>query len=356
MDLLHDPCHKTWFQIGTAHEKLVPGFVLDSPLLTKEAAEDLPNSLFADEVNRLFPIDNPANTWVSAAYFAKNAAEGMPRYHKDYAGSVEARIMKAAELYGIQEAVAGLVGAVRTKTVEKSAAEDNSNWGWVDGQTRHFPLFDRDAVIKAAAYFEDNRFLYPLEMRRSIARSILNKAGEHKVEVPDVVRREAGYGLPRRDTAMAEILDRAYRCKDASVAEALVSVVEGLADAPMEEVQANLDKLAELIDDVDRQTGLDHQYNKKVLPPADFLFPMDTKVAEALVDDAAELGRHTFSLSKLAELDLSVFSEALGPEFADRVKTASGTVDRSKLADELFSLPAPDKYALEEHLERTYGR
>jgi len=348
MDLQHDNSHRTWFYIGTHHEKLVPGFVLDAPLLTKEASEDLPNSLFADEVRRLFPIDSPANCWLSAAYFAKNAFDGA--YRTPYCDAVEQRLLKAASTYGIEEQVRTIMDAVSTPVEEKQAANQD-NWGWISGSDKHFPMFDREGTVKAAAYFEDNRFLYPLEMRRSVARAIVKKASQYGVDVPDTIRREAGYGLPRRDTMCAEILDRAYRCKDAAVAEMLANIVENLAGAPMDEIQCGLDKLAELVDTVDQLEGLDNQYNKKVMAPADFLYSMDTKVAEALADDAVELDRHTFSISKLAELPCSVYADALGDEFADRVKTAEGKVCRNKLADELFSLPRPDRVALEDHLE-----
>ena len=354
MDLLHDTSHRTWYYIGTQHEKLVPGYVLDSTVTTKEAAEDLPNSMFADEVRRLFPIDSPASTWLSAAYFAKNA-ESSKDYKPEYRNAVRGRIMKSAEIYGIETQVSAIMDAIKSVPAEKAAADDDSNYGWVNGNQRHFPMFDREGVVKAAAYFEDNRFLYPLEMRRSVSRTILKKAGEYGVTVPDAVRREAGYGLPRRDTMMAELLDRAYRCKNAEVASAIAGVVDNLGCASMDEIQVDLDKIAELVDAVDRQEGLDRQYNKKVLAPADFLFPMESKVAESLADDSVELDRHIFSLSKLAGLPESIFADALGDEFVQRVKKASGEIDRSKLADELFSLPKPDKVALEEHLQATYA-
>ena len=349
MDLQHDSSHRTWFYIGTHHEKLVPGFVLDAPLLTKEAADDLPNSLFADDVRRLFPIDSPANCWLSAAYFAKNAFDG--QYRAPYCAAVEERLLKAAETYGIEDQVKATMDAVSTPIEEKQAA-DQDNWGWISGREKHFPMFDREGTVKAAAYFEDNRFLYPMDMRVTVARAIIKKSEFYGVEVPDTIRREAGYGLPRRDTLVSELLDRAYRCKDAAVSETLASIVENLCGAPMDEIQTSLEKLAELIDETDRLEGLDNQYGKKVLAPADFLYSMDTKIAEELADDAIELGRSLLSLSKLAELDPAVFAEALGEDFAERIKTAEGKVSRTKLADELHSLVAPDRLALEEHLQR----
>ena len=351
MDLQHDPSHRTLYYISTHHEKLVPGYVLDSCPLTKEAADELPNSLFADDVRRLFPLDTPADCWLSAAYFAKNAQDS-GQYRPSYRKSVVARIEKAAEHYGIGDQVTAIMNAIGTPDTEKEAADDAANWGWSRGSERHFPMFDREGTIKAAQYFEDNRFLYPADMRLSVARVILRKAGEYGVKVPDTIRREAGYGMPRRDTAMAEILDRAYRCKDAAVAETLANIVERLGDAPMEEISVGLDKLAELIGDIDHLEGLDNTYGKKVLAPADFLFALDTKVAEELANDAVELDRHTFSLSKLAELPCTVFAEALGDEFVERIKQADGTVSRTRLADELHSLPAPDRVALAETLER----
>ena len=81
MDVLHDKGHRLWVQLGTKHAELVPDYVLDYQLPEEKEAESLPDKLFADSHRRLFPIDSPAATWLSAAYFSKHAAAGELPYN-----------------------------------------------------------------------------------------------------------------------------------------------------------------------------------------------------------------------------------------------------------------------------------
>ena len=354
MDILHDSSHRTWYQLGTKYASIIPQYVLDSELQTKEAADALPDELFADPGNRRFPLDSQASTWLSAAYFAKNA-EAVGRL----ACAVESEIKSAAVIWGIDKDVAAIMDAVRSPETVKCAADDDSNYGWVSGdgpgKVRKYPMFDAAGVVKAAAYFSDNRGHYPLAMRRTIAQAIMAKAAEHGVAVADCVRREAGMGMPRRDTLMAELLERAQLCKDAETAAALANINEFVATAPMDELAQELDKIAEIMEMADAADGRDRGYGKRLLSPADVIYDVDPKLAEAVLADSVELARNVFSLSKLAELPLTVYEDALGPDFAGRVKSAGGGVDAARLGDELFSLPRPDKDALERHLEQVFA-
>jgi hypothetical protein len=348
MDVLHDLSHRTWYQLGTQFEKLVPSYVLDEPLLTKESADGLPDRNYADDGRRLFPLDSPANVWLSAAYFAKHAHQP-GSYVAPLRTHIESRIKTAAAVYGISEDVASIMEAITRLPEEKKASA--SDYGWVNGNERRYPMFDKNGVIKAAQYFVENRQLYPLEMRRTIASAIMRKAAEFGVEAPGAVRREAGHGMPRRDTLMAELLARAEMCKDAEISQAVANVNEMIAVSGMDEIGEVLDKVAEVVDALDNAEGLNLGYGKRLLAPADFLYDMDMKEAAAIAEDSVELKNYVFSIQKLAELSPAVFGDVLGEDFVMRIKQADGKIDRSKLADELYSLPTPDKAALEDHLQ-----
>lgn len=356
MDILHDSSQRTWYQLGTKFASLIPEFVLDSTFPTKEAAEGLGFREFADEGRRMFPIDSPAAVWLSAAYFAKNAEDG---YKPILRTAVEARIKQAADIYGIRKEVDAIMSAVRGLAEEKQAADEDSNYGWVQERggvkERRYPMFDAEGVKKAGAYFAEHRFMYPSAMRKTLAAAIMAKAASFGVTVDDCVRREAGHGLPRRDTLMAELLHRAELTKDAECSAAVANLNQLLACASAEEMGDMLDKVAEIVDALDQIEGFDKQYGKKLLSPADILCDIDVKAAEEAMQDSVELDRHVFSLKKLAELSPDVFEAALGEDFAGRIKSAEGGVDKAKLADELFSLPRPDRAALEDHLWAAFG-
>ena len=350
MDLLHDSSHRTWYQLGTKFATLIPDYVMNSELPTKEAADALADSEFAEDTGRMFPIDSPSATWLSGAYLAKHAQDLVDGgFSPRMVAYIEANIKRAAEIYGIAKDVDAIMTAIRAPAAEKRAEDDDSNFGYVEGNERRYPMFDAAGVMKAAAYFVENRHLYPLQMRTKIASAIMGKAQEYGVKVADAVRREAKQGMPRRDTLMAELLERAHLCKDAETSTVIANLNELIKTASAQDMEANLDKVAEVIDTMDRAEGLDRGYGKRLLSPADFLYDIDIKEAEAVLSDSVELGRDIFSVTKLAELPESVFSDVLGEDFLARVKTAE-KIDKVKLADELYSLPTPDKRALEDHL------
>lgn len=363
MDALHDNSHRTWIHLADTYEPLIPSYVSEYTLPDKEAASKIPDSLFADPARRLFPIDSKEAVWLSAAYFSKNAS-ALP-YDDVETEFVGECIKDAALVYGIDADVNKVMAAVSTKPVEKQAEDDESNWGWImraeDGtvMARKYPMFDTVGVKKASDYFNDYRSSYPLGIRRTISRNIMRKAAELGVKMAELkpsVLREAGFGIPRKDVLMEEIYERSHLAKDAESAILLANVNELIAGMDDTTIGENLDKIAEVIDAFDCAVGLDKQYNVKVLMPADFVFDVDLNKAAEAIEDTVELNRYIFSLSKLAELEPQVYGDVLGDDFMKNiVKTSNGkiVIDSVKLADELHSLPKPDKAALERHLSET---
>jgi hypothetical protein len=328
----------------------------------KEAASEIPDELFADDTRRLFPVDSPAATWLSAAYYQKHAFDGDLPYKTAEAQLVLDTIKRAADVYGIVEDVEA-IGKALIPEQEKCAEDDDSNYGWIvkDAETgevmmRKYPMFDTRGVIKAGEYFDAYRSRYPLGIRRHISRNILKKAVSYGVDVydlPQSVMREAGLGIPRKDVLMGEILERAHLTKDAEAAIALANVNELLGNLKDSDIGPHLDKIAEVLEAFDSSAGLTRYYGRKILMPSDFLFDVDIKQAEAVLEDAVELDKHVFSISKLAELDPGVFEIVLGENFVDDI-TKEGAIEPTKLADNLYSLPRPDKAALEEHLMKLF--
>lgn len=362
MDVLHDNSHRTWLQLGDTLGAAIPAYVMDYSLPDKQAASEIDENLFADPARKLFPVADPALTWLSAAYFNKHAADGELPYCKDELAFVAEAIKAAAYIHGIAEDVEQLENQLGVPE-EKQAEDAESNYGWVmrDATTgevlaRKYPMFDRRGVEKASEYFDEYRGRYPIGIRRTIAQNIMRKAAEYDMPTEALrpaVLKEAGFGIPRKDRLMEEIYERAHLTKDAEQAIALANINELVANISDAELGENLDKIAEVIDAFDNASGLTAYYGKKILMPADFLHDVNLKEASAAVEDAVELKKHVFSLSKLAELPTHIFSDVLGDEFAQSIVKSGNeaqVIDPEKLADNLYSLPAPDKAALEEHL------
>jgi len=193
-----------------------------------------------------------------------------------------------------------------------------------------------------------------LGIRRRIAVGICKKAATLNVDVPDFVSREAGQGLPVRSVLMDELLMRAEMTKDAEASILLANVNEIVASAGPGELLPVLDKIAEIVDSVDRLNGFTRLYGSKLLPPADFIFVLSEKEAEGFVDDSLLLSKHTFSLKKLATLEPEVFA-ILGDDLVEELTGADAKLDATKLAVLLPTLPQPEKVLLEQHLANTFG-
>lgn len=291
------------------------------------------HAFYADAVARELPCNSPAQTWTSARYFMKHASD---EAYRAIRADVEYNLQKAAHMFGIADDVA----KVLTHTEEVKTASDD-DYGWVRDGERKYPMFDASGVKLAAAYFEDNKFKYPFPMRNEIAKNILRKAAEFGVEVPDGVRKTAGHGVARRDNVVNELLIRAELCSDVDTALALSKMAEHLAEGGEEALAGATEKIAELVEDTDIIENWRGRYGKDLMAPEDFLFDMDVKQAEAIVNDVIEINGDALSLSKLAELPDEVFDDVLGDGFAESVKEA-GAISPKKLGEALAARTPED--------------
>ncbi len=323
--------------------------VEDAPSYVKsasfpEGAQATPRrSFYADAARQELPCNTRAETWASAHYFSKHAGDEDYRYTR---ADVEYNLQKAAETFGIADDVA----KVLTHTEEVKTASDK-DYGWVRPGERKYPMFDAHGVKLAAAYFEDNKFKYPFPMRSEIAKNILRKAAEFDVEVPDGIRKTAGYGVARPDNVINELTIRAELCSDPDTGLALAKMAEHVAEHGVEALDGTTDKIAELVEDTDVIENWRGRYGKDMSAPEDFLFDMDVKQAEAIVNDVIDIGGDALSLSKLAELPDEVFDDVLGEGFAESVKEA-GAIDPKKLGEALAAKSAEDRNELSHALRR----
>jgi hypothetical protein len=346
MDAISDSSRRTLIEIS--RERQLPAYVLTTEIMDKEASASLDDQLFADVARRQYPLHDAGNTWLSAAYFVKDRA-AVPAKVASY---VEQRIRIAAKIHGIAADVEPLFAETKTAT----APEDNdANYGAVIRDAagnvirKLYPLLDGDSVKMAMERFARERGLYPLGPRRQIAAQIVKQAEIRGIPVPNVIFREAGRGYPVKSIMMDELLERAQLVKDAEAAQLLANVNELVYATDATELLPVLDKIAEVVDAVDRFSGFHRLYGRKLLPPADFIYTMTEKEAAAMLEDSMPLGRHIFSIRKLAELDPEVFA-VLGDDFPKELATSDGKTDAEKLAAILPTLPLPDKELLENHL------
>lgn len=342
MDITEDNLHATLYHIC---KDGAPDYVTQSRMLTKQASAELPDALFADRTNRRYPIDTKANTWLSAAYFAKTAEADnySSKTMKDY---VESVIKLAADKHGIRKDVDEVFERLRAKPIEKTAADDDSNYGWPS--EKKYPMFDEHGVKLACSYFDENAFQYPPAMRKEIAKRIMTKCAEYGIQPSDRVRTEAGEGFQMRESVAAQLADRVKACGNRGnlkMASALADVMKTLLTQRPDDYMKDIEKVASIIDKFDRIVGFDNEYGKRFHSPAEVFHGRNIKEAKAILDDSVRLGGRPFSISKLAELPMQVFTDALGDAFEASVKTAE-VLDRKKFAAALHKMSEPNRNAV----------
>lgn len=339
MDILSDTTNMQLCEIG--HRYDVPAYVGESTPLEKEAAQSLPPELFADQATRQFPINDKANTWLSAAFFNEN----QEKIASPFRGTVKDMIVKAASIYNIDQDVADVFA------VEKKAevvAERTVFCYTEDDGANHYPVSGPRGIEKACAYFDRHHKDYDAGTRNKIAKGIAKVAQDLGVEPSRTVLIEGGFGVVDRAALASEVLERMKMTKDAEAAMALGNVNRLLDSMDSGDLLSETEKIASIMESIDELNGMDHG---DYWTPLTAICPMTVKEAQALMDSALELDGLTFDVTKLASsLDPQIFTDVLGEEFIVELTDENGRLDAEKMAEVLPTLPLPDKRLLAKHI------
>lgn len=355
MDVLHDQSYRQWLAIEAAYD--VPDYVNTSEAMSKEAAAELNDNLFADIVHRQFPVDTPASTWLSAAYFNENKEQIKAADLREF---IHDTIVKAAGIHEISKDIDEVFATRIAEVIDP--VEDDDNYCLVikdaSGKTvsRRYPVFDEVGLKKACEYFVNNRSKYPIDVRSKVAVSLSKKAKEYGSDLPALIYKEAAEAVPYRPVLMDELLERAKLTKDAEAGAVIGTLVEMVNFATSEDLIKSAEEVVTLIDDLDHLNGLNKYYGTKILSPHEVVYSMPIKEASAMADDALKLDKLTFSITKLAELGNEVFENVLGEDFVNEIVNEQGKLDVSKMAAIIPTLPRPEKVVLEEHIVRRCNR
>lgn len=337
-DSLNDSSHAMLYKIAEDIGSNIPEYVMEGVPLTKEAAADISSdALFADETNRRYPVTDKANTWLSSAYFAKTAGKA---YTPDEYKRVAKKLMKAAQAYGITKDVEDVMLTLTTKAAEDANAESERAFKEAEAcygepETGAFPMFSEDQVKKACAYFDENAYAYDWRRREKIAKNILRKAAEYGITPSETVRKEAGAGFPRVDFLAENLLTREselMRRGFGKMASDMRKTIKVILEASPDELLGQLDQLREMISGMDELSGIDSEYGRKFLPPADFLHDVSDDKAMDFKDDTVSLGNELLSSKALAGLPRSLFEKFLSKDDVE------GMCDGGKLSPKKISI------------------
>lgn len=342
-DLFQDPTQKTFYQLAQHDASdAIPEYVKTAEF-PSSGPEDL--ALYADPVARAYPLNSPANTWLSAAYFGKQAEINYAE-NELWGREVRASIEKAAAAYGIQADVKAAFRLL-APVVEK-VASDNDNWGFIGTRNgvehKRYPLFNADDVKQAEAYYSMNRKKYPQEIRTQICAKLLAKAAEYGVgELQDVIRRDAQHGIPKFSEVAEELIMRVKLAQSDEAKVAYGELLKAAADARDAGTIMDGVKMAAAMSELDVKSGLDDVYGRGLHFPEDSCFAIPVEKLAAEAERAITVGDLVFDLTKLAGVGADTYAVVLGDDFVARVSDGKGGVNAVKLASALRSLPLADQ-------------
>jgi len=292
----------------------MPEFVKCASLDTKPITE-LPSASFADPATRTFPINTKAETWLSAAYFAKQASEG--------SADVRQRLADAVEFWGIENSP---LTKESTCFVEKQAAKTETIHFRTDTfEGESVTVSEPDHLLKLASLVTKHPERFPWQMRKQAARQILGVAERMGLEFSEdtevTLEKTAGYGIGSAKAALQAIAHRR-----ANVAKSFPGFVERLDELSGFVKQASTskgilapeftDKVAGVLDAVDRMSHLSARYNDVFTAPERHLFVHTVNQHNMVKEAALTLpGGQVISAGSLTP-DLGVFlSSALGNNY-----------------------------------------
>lgn len=287
-----------------------------------DGASQLPNSAFAWEEMRRYPIHSREDTIASIAYRSKYA--GDLRVPAD----VDEKLAQAADAYGVKPEM------FRAYTAKTAAAEP-TRYALPDRQ--RLPLNSPAQVKVAREVLARDGHTLPLPERINAYVKLASAAADHGMPVDGDIGTYAGLNACHTQVLRDRVGMRAATTKVAACATAYDALDAALGQMP--QVIRNRDTLlglASKIAQLDEAAGIQQHYGKKIFDPMKTVFNSGEKIAAC-----ANVG-----VEKFMALPAEVWKQVDVPEMADIA--ASGDVARFKQVYE--TLPMDIKMVLEKQL------
>lgn len=330
-----------------------PAFVGSRPMEDTLNPQRLSKSAYADPRFDQFPCHTAASTWISALFYHEKKAEFHPKDQKQIENRLNARV----EYFNIKTAVDAIMK--RWAELHKSADEQLPDsmfayvWAQEDGTKKRTLRLKTAAEVKAAAeYLEQYRDCFPFAARHIMAKKILEKAASYGAAIKpqmEFLEKQAGRGVCDPVAVVRMIEKRASFVKDPALKAHFGAMAKTISERPKHALQPDmLVKLADTVDQLDRNLNLTSNYAQGLERPEDVLFSATfAKAAEESVNLVATTSGACYEKSAFRKLSAEDISGLFGPGFAERVITPLGEVDIDKMAEEVATLPRPDAEMLD---------
>lgn len=323
-----------------------PDFVKTAEVIDVDISH-IPDTSFADDLFRRFPVHTKSATWLSHGYFILEK----DKLEKGAATRIKNRLDHFSKYWDIEEAVDTLYNP----PAEKVAGTDTDYALKVshnDGVNHYFPINSIKSLTKSAADLIEHRKNFTYEMRKQAAENILRRAHEFKLSpdfLPDKLRYMAGIGMSTKQAVDAELDNRFYskQPQHKEAADKLMGFKDIIKNEASGYVRRDiLEKVAQALDVYDRFTDMHTKYGASIAFPEDILF---SHIKAASEDEIVKLTTGSeYTLKTLVKAG-TAFS-VLG-DIKDSLIDALGKLDMQKVADIVPTLPKGDAAALDEALK-----
>lgn len=302
--------HAEQHRLNTVYGK--PDFYKEAELPSDEELGSLPNSVFADPVNRRYPCHTKTACYVSNAQFWENAI-----FDDKSNTETGRRLLKLAEFWEISDSITqNILQKVAAMPVVQAFEEfDDEDFALAaehpttGEKIRLYPATNADTVKLAAAQLYNDRFKLPFEWRRKAAQNLMKKAdqfgvsfdGDDEIEAGDYLEKAAEKGISSIKTIATELLKRAAWLKQNRQSEKGVQLEKAAEQvSALETNQSNISKLAEFIAQIDEFTGIHRAYGEAFMLPEEACRSVLYKDAEAEVNKYIKTKTgNTYSKSEL---------------------------------------------------------
>jgi len=327
----------------------VPDFVENGPAFGAKDVDSLPIEVFADPANKKFPLHTKAATWLAQAYFSHDRH----LYPNLQAAAVQDKIDKAAQFWGIEDFTKQAKSEVETFQSRLLPDLKDGDFALVVEQDGHktpmLPINNAENVKAAAASLYNLRSKCPYEWRLIGARKILHKAAALKVDLDGDLRayltKAAAMGSVFPARAADALAHRTLMIPDShkEVKIAAAKLAKSVSQMPGLPSEAQLVKLATIVDRMDREEGFTKYYDEAGLDtPEEIFFELTQEKAASIRDSFMTLTTgEVIPFEALQSAPLSKIASALG--FLDRVQAdTSMDVSIPKFAKIASTLPRDD--------------
>lgn len=323
MDQFHDPSlRKLWSLVKD--RPAVQSLIKTAAIEDGSEVDALPNSAFADQDNRLYPIHTPEHAVMSSLYMEKQAS---------VRDEVKHAVKVALDLYDI---------TVPAPPQVKVASEPSY---YLLEDERMYPCDTPEQVKIASDYLYQHHKSMPLETRTEFATSLVKRANDLGVTVDTFIHQNAGNTLTEREKLAEWLEARAYATEDQTVRKGFNKIAGVVKSMPREiEDRGFQVKLASTISKLDTQAGYVKEYGRRLPDPIATVFNT-TKLAY----ESVTLVGKKIPLQQLVELGPDFFSDLLGADVLPEI-TSGGELDPALLKAVLPTLPVDLKKLVADRL------